>query len=122
MPSKARVLPLMPDPVRRYYERERPIEWRPVELDRYLGKRIADGRFHALVGDQAGQGPRALRGVGCEDEDGLPRVHEIGHEPGIVGLDGVLDALYSRRYTPVMWEGKPVAVNYVFNIRLVMPK
>ena len=34
----------------------------------------------------------------------------------------VLDALYSRRYTPVMWEGKPVAVNYVFNIRLVMPK
>jgi serine/threonine-protein kinase len=34
----------------------------------------------------------------------------------------VLDALYSRRYTPVMWEGKPIAVNYVFNIRLVMPK
>src|SRR5437588_4572127 len=24
---KERVLPLMPDPVRRYYERERPIEW-----------------------------------------------------------------------------------------------
>src|SRR5262249_35998096 len=36
---KERVLPLMPDPVRRYYERERPIEWRPVELDRYLGKK-----------------------------------------------------------------------------------
>jgi serine/threonine-protein kinase len=34
----------------------------------------------------------------------------------------VLDALYSRRYTPVMWEGKAVPVNYVFNIRLVMPK
>jgi acyl-CoA thioesterase II len=46
---KARVLPLMPDPVRRYYERERPIEWRPVELDRYLGKRIADGRFHVWI-------------------------------------------------------------------------
>src|SRR5215216_2901334 len=30
---KERVLPMMPDPVRRYYERERPIEWRPVELD-----------------------------------------------------------------------------------------
>src|SRR5262249_42160571 len=26
---KERVLPLMPDPVRRYYERDRPIEWRP---------------------------------------------------------------------------------------------
>jgi acyl-CoA thioesterase II len=46
---KTRVLPLMPDPVRRYYERERPIEWRPVELDRYLGKRIADGRFHVWI-------------------------------------------------------------------------
>jgi acyl-CoA thioesterase II len=46
---KARVLPLMPDAVRRYYERERPIEWRPVELDRYLGKRIADGRFHVWI-------------------------------------------------------------------------
>ena len=46
---KERVLPLMPDPVRRYYERERPIEWRPVELDRYLGKRIANGRFHVWI-------------------------------------------------------------------------
>src|SRR6201990_122089 len=32
------VLARMPEPVRRYYERERPIELRPVELDRYLGK------------------------------------------------------------------------------------
>ena len=46
---KQRVLPLMPDPVRRYYERERPIEWRPVELDRYLGKKIEDGRFHVWI-------------------------------------------------------------------------
>jgi acyl-CoA thioesterase-2 len=46
---RARVLPLMPDPVRRYYERERPIEWRPVELDRYLGKKIHDGRFHVWM-------------------------------------------------------------------------
>src|SRR5262245_41158792 len=37
---KNRVLPLMPDAVRRYYERERPIELRPVEFDRYLGKKI----------------------------------------------------------------------------------
>lgn len=50
LPSEAEVrknvLPTMPDPVRRYYERERPIELRPVEYDRYLGKKIADGRFN----------------------------------------------------------------------------
>ena len=31
---------MMPEPVRRYYERERPIELRPVEYERYLGKKI----------------------------------------------------------------------------------
>src|SRR2546430_5745174 len=46
---KERVFPLMPDPVRRYYERERPIEWRPVELDRYLGKKIEKGPSHVWV-------------------------------------------------------------------------
>jgi len=46
---RARVLPLMPDPVRRYYERERPIELRPVEYDRYLGKAHEDGRFHVWI-------------------------------------------------------------------------
>jgi acyl-CoA thioesterase-2 len=46
---KERVLPLMPDPVRRYYERERPIELRPVEYDRYLGKAHPDGRFHVWI-------------------------------------------------------------------------
>jgi acyl-CoA thioesterase-2 len=46
---KARVLPMMPDPVRRYYERERPIELRPVEFDRYLGKKLDDGNFHVWI-------------------------------------------------------------------------
>jgi acyl-CoA thioesterase-2 len=46
---KERVLPMMPDPVRRYYERERPIELRPVEFDRYLGKKIGSGRFHVWI-------------------------------------------------------------------------
>jgi acyl-CoA thioesterase II len=46
---KNRVLPLMPEAVRRYYERERPIELRPVEFDRYLGKKIEDGRFHVWM-------------------------------------------------------------------------
>ena len=39
----------MPDPVRRYYERERSIELRPVEFDRYLGKKIDSGRFHVWI-------------------------------------------------------------------------
>jgi acyl-CoA thioesterase-2 len=46
---KERVLPMMPDPVRRYYERERPIELRPVEFDRYLGKTSTHGRFHVWI-------------------------------------------------------------------------
>jgi acyl-CoA thioesterase-2 len=36
----------MPEPVRRYYERERPIEMRPVEFDRYAGRKYPDGRVH----------------------------------------------------------------------------
>jgi acyl-CoA thioesterase-2 len=43
------MLPTMPDPVRRYYERERPIELRPVEFDRYGGKKYPDGRFHIWI-------------------------------------------------------------------------
>jgi acyl-CoA thioesterase-2 len=46
---KERVLPLMPEPVRRYYERERPIELRPVEYGRYLGQSSEDGRFHVWI-------------------------------------------------------------------------
>ncbi|HEX2654681.1 MAG TPA: acyl-CoA thioesterase II [Xanthobacteraceae bacterium] len=46
---KERIFPAMPDAVRRYYERERPIELRPVELDRYLGKKFEDGRFHVWM-------------------------------------------------------------------------
>src|SRR5438034_10355879 len=46
---KERVLPLMPDPVRRYYERERPIELRPVEYARYLGKKFNDGHFNVWI-------------------------------------------------------------------------
>lgn len=40
------LLPHMPEPVRRYFERDRPIEMRPVEFDRYAGKKYSDGRFH----------------------------------------------------------------------------
>ncbi|HXD45777.1 MAG TPA: acyl-CoA thioesterase II [Pseudolabrys sp.] len=43
---RSKLLPMMPEPVRRYYQRERPIEMRPVEFDRYTGKKYPDGRFN----------------------------------------------------------------------------
>jgi acyl-CoA thioesterase-2 len=46
---KEKVWPLMPEAVRRYYERERPIELRPVEYKRYIGEAPQDGRFHVWV-------------------------------------------------------------------------
>ncbi len=46
---RAKILPTMSDPVRRYYERERPIELRPVEFERYLGKKIPDGKFNVWI-------------------------------------------------------------------------
>jgi acyl-CoA thioesterase-2 len=53
LPSEAemreKLLPVMPESVRRYYERERPIELRPVEFDRYLGKQYPDGKFHVWI-------------------------------------------------------------------------
>jgi acyl-CoA thioesterase-2 len=50
LPSEAEirksVLPLMPEQVRAYFERPRPIELRPVEFRRYMGERQSEGRFH----------------------------------------------------------------------------
>src|SRR6185312_406327 len=46
---RTNVLPTMPEPVRRYYERERPIELRPVEYGRYLGKKLEDGKFNVWI-------------------------------------------------------------------------
>jgi acyl-CoA thioesterase-2 len=46
---REKMLPTMPDPVRRYYERERPIELRPVEFERYGGKKVPEGRFHVWI-------------------------------------------------------------------------
>ncbi|HEY1311955.1 MAG TPA: acyl-CoA thioesterase II [Pseudolabrys sp.] len=46
---REKILPAMSDPVRRYYERERPIELRPVEFDRYLGKKYLDARFNVWI-------------------------------------------------------------------------
>jgi acyl-CoA thioesterase-2 len=53
LPSDAemreKLLPTMPEAVRKYYERERPIELRPVEFDRYRGKKYPDSRFNIWI-------------------------------------------------------------------------
>jgi acyl-CoA thioesterase II len=46
---KEKVWPHMPEPVRQYYERERPIELRPANWDRYLGGRPSESRFHIWI-------------------------------------------------------------------------
>jgi acyl-CoA thioesterase-2 len=46
---KAGVMPLMPDPVRAYYERERPIELRPVEFRRYLSRESLEPTFNVWI-------------------------------------------------------------------------
>jgi acyl-CoA thioesterase-2 len=43
------VLANMPEPIRRYYELERPIEMRPVEYTRYLGQKFENARFHVWI-------------------------------------------------------------------------
>jgi acyl-CoA thioesterase-2 len=46
---RASALPTMLGPMRRYYERERPIELRPVEYSRYTGEKVENGRFHIWI-------------------------------------------------------------------------
>ena len=43
---KERILPQLPEAVRRYYQRERPIELRPVEFGRYTGQKPESGLFN----------------------------------------------------------------------------
>ena len=46
---RGKLMDMMPEPVRRYYQRERPIELRPVQYDRYLGKKYEDGKFNVWI-------------------------------------------------------------------------
>lgn len=43
------ILPSMPEQVRKYYERERPIELRPVEFARYTSRDHRDPKFHVWI-------------------------------------------------------------------------
>lgn len=47
--SKQPVFPEVPEIVRRYYEADRPVELRPVEIGRYVGQKITDGRIHIWI-------------------------------------------------------------------------
>jgi acyl-CoA thioesterase-2 len=53
LPSEAEikkgVMPLMPDPVRAYYEKERPIELRPVEFERYMSRDKREPKFNVWI-------------------------------------------------------------------------
>lgn len=44
--SKQPIFPEMPEIIHRYYEPGRPVELRPVEIHRYIGQKIDDGRIH----------------------------------------------------------------------------
>jgi acyl-CoA thioesterase-2 len=46
---RANVMPRMPDPVRRYFESDRPIELKPVEYSRYLSREPMPPRFNAWI-------------------------------------------------------------------------
>jgi acyl-CoA thioesterase-2 len=46
---RANVMPMMPDPVRAYFERERPIELKPVEFKRYMSREPMEGKFHVWI-------------------------------------------------------------------------
>jgi acyl-CoA thioesterase-2 len=46
---KADMVPRMPLPMRTYYERERPIELRPVEIKRYMSRAPMEPEFHVWM-------------------------------------------------------------------------
>jgi protein TonB len=47
----------------------------------------------------------------CRIIKGLPHMNEA-----------VLSALASRHYTPVTYQGKPISVSYIFNVKLDLPR
>lgn len=46
---KGAIMPMMPDPVRKYYEKERPIELKPVEFQRYLKREPMPPKFNVWI-------------------------------------------------------------------------
>ena len=99
LPSEAemreKILPTMPDPVRRYYERERPIELRPVEFERYLGKKYPDGQFQRLDQDHR---PAARRSGDPSMRAGLRLRHDAArHRAGAARPHAVRKGIHGRQ-------------------------
>jgi acyl-CoA thioesterase II len=46
---RSRVMPLMPDPIRKFYEKERPIELRPVDFARYTTRTPMEPQFRVWM-------------------------------------------------------------------------
>jgi acyl-CoA thioesterase II len=46
---RQRMMAKLPDPMRTYYQRERPIEMRAVEYGRYLGEKVEGDGFHVWI-------------------------------------------------------------------------
>lgn len=102
---KGPVLDMMPEPVRRYFESDRPLELRPVEFDRYLGKKYPDGRAHIWI-----------RTAGALPDD--PMVHwcALAYLSDMSLLDAAMTrygrTLFDRRFMPAsldhaMWFHRP---------------
>ena len=78
---RERVMPLMPDLVRAYFERERPIELRPVEFKRYMTRDGLDPYFNVWI-----------RATGTLPED--PAIHQavLAYASDMTLLDSTLVA------------------------------
>jgi acyl-CoA thioesterase-2 len=102
---RERIMAMMPDPIRAYYEGERAIEMRPVEYERYLGRKYDDAKFHVWI-----------RVTGKLPDD--PQVHQcvLAYASDLTLLDAALiphgRTLFERDFLPAsldhaMWFHRP---------------
>jgi acyl-CoA thioesterase-2 len=102
---RERIMGMMPDPVRAYYEGERAIEMRPVEYERYLGRKYDDAKFHVWI-----------RVTGRLPDD--PQIHQcvLAYASDLTLLDAALiphgRTLFERDFLPAsldhaMWFHRP---------------
>jgi acyl-CoA thioesterase-2 len=102
---KGPLLDMMPEAVRRYFETERPLDLRPVEFDRYFGRKYPDGRVNIWI---------KTSGVLPDD----PMVHRcaLAYASDMSLLDAVMArygrTLFDRRVMPAsldhaMWFHRP---------------
>ncbi len=70
------IIAAMPEPMRTYYERERPIEMRPVEIQRYMSKDPMAPIFHVWIratGRSAGRSGDSSGGARLRVRHDAPR-------------------------------------------------